>query len=369
MIPAVVLAEPSAHARRDWPDAPFLALDLDAFGRNVVHLANTIIARGGKQWRPHTKALRSPQIARRLVAAGAGGVTCATVWEAQSMVDAGITDILVASQVVAPGAVRMLAELNRSARVIVAIDAPSHVALLSAAASAAGVCIPVVIEVDIGLDRAGVPPGLAAADLARSVGSHRHLQFCGLMAWEGHTTRITDSAAKEAAIRASVALLTDSARHCVAAGMAVQIVSCGGTGTYPVTSRIDGVTELQAGGGVFGDVRYRQEFGLPLEPALTLVATVLSRPSVRRIVCDAGWKYHGYHPTLSQPLHLAGAAQLAFSAEHLTLDCDTDEAAFAVGERIEFAVGYADSTVFLHRELFAMRDGAIDEVLPLPTRP
>ena len=369
MTTAVLAAGPSAYARQHWPGAPFLALDLDAFGRNVVHLANTIIARGGKQWRPHTKALRSPEIARRLVAAGACGVTCATVWEAGTMVGAGIREVLIASQVVAPSAVQQLAALNQHANVIAAIDAPSHVALLDAAATAAGVVIPVVIEVDIGLDRAGVKPGRAAAELARLVCSQPHLRFCGVMAWEGQTTRIADAAAKEAAIRASVALLTDTARHCVEAGIAVPIVSCGGTGTYQVTSHIDGVTELQAGGGVFGDVRYRQEFGLPLEQALTLWATVLSRPSARRIVCDAGWKYHGYHPTLSQPLRLPGAARLAFSAEHLTLDCETDIAAFAVGERIEFAVGYADSTVFLHRELFAMRHGAIEEVLPLPTRP
>ncbi len=369
MTARVAPSGPSAHARQDWPDAPFLALDLDAFERNVAHLADTVSTRGGKQWRPHTKALRSPEIARRLVAAGAHGVTCATVWEAQTMVDAGIREVLIASQVVAPSAVQQLAALNRDANVIAAIDAPSHIALLDAAATAAGVVIPVVIEVDIGLERAGVKPGRGAAELARLVCSHPHLRFCGVMAWEGQTTRIADAAAKAAAIRASVALLTAAARHCVEAGMAVPIVSCGGTGTYPVTSYLDGGTELQAGGGVFGDLRYRSEFGLPLERALTLWATVLSRPSVRRIVCDAGWKYHGYHPTLSQPLRIAGTTGLAFSAEHLTLDCDTDVAGFAVGERIEFAVGYADSTVFLHREMVAMRNGTIEAVLPLPQRP
>ena len=149
-------------ATRDWPDAPFLALDLDAFERNVGHLADTIVVQGGKRWRPHTKAIRSPGIALRLQAAGAHGVTCATVWEAQTMVDAGIRDVLIASQVVAPSALRKLAELNHTARVIAAIDAPVHIDLLRSAAAAAGVVIPVVIEVDIGLQRAGVASGLAA---------------------------------------------------------------------------------------------------------------------------------------------------------------------------------------------------------------
>lgn len=353
----------------DWPAAPFLALDAEAFDRNVRHIADTIVVQGGKRWRPHTKALRSPEIARRLQAAGAQGVTCATVWEAATMVQGGIGDVLVASQVVAPTALQELAALNRGASVTAAVDAPAHLALLEQAATAAGTTIPVVVEVDIGLQRAGVAPGTAAAELARRIAAHPHLRFRGVMAWEGQTTRIPDPVAKDAAVRTAVGLLTDAARHCEAAGMPVAIVSCGGTGTYPFTSRIDGVTELQAGGGVFGDLRYRQEFGMPLTPALTLRATVLSRPSARRIVCDAGWKYHGVHPLPSQPLGLPGPARMAFSAEHLTLDCEADVAGFAVGERITFAVGYADSTVFLHHALYVVRDGAIAEVLPLPARP
>jgi D-serine deaminase-like pyridoxal phosphate-dependent protein len=353
---------------RDWPEAPFLALDLDAFERNVKHIADTILVQGGKQWRPHTKALRSPEIARRLVAAGASGVTCATTWEAQTMVDAGICDVLIASQVVAPLALRQLAAMNRTARVMASIDSTAHAALLADAAQAAATVIPVVIEVDIGLQRAGVAPGNAAFELAGAVCAYPQLRFCGLMAWEGQTTRIADRVAKDCAVRAAVALLTETAQRCVQAGIPVEIVSCGGTGTYPFTSRIDGVTELQAGGGVFGDLRYRTEFHMPLAPALTLFATVLSRPSTRRIVTDAGWKYHGHHPMPSQPLRLPAPASLSFSAEHLTLDSDVDVTGFAVGDRIQFALGYADSTVFLHRELIAMRNGVIEDVLPLPAR-
>ena len=356
-------------ANRSWPEAPFLALDLDAFARNVQKIADTITVQGDKRWRPHTKALRSPLIARRLIAAGAHGVTCATVWEAEVMLQAGINDVLVANQVIAPSALAKLAAMNRSARVIASIDAPVHASLLSAAATAAGVVIPVVIEVDIGLGRAGVEPGAATVQLAQTVMSHRQLHFSGVMAWEGHTTRIDDLAEKEKAIRAAVALLTATARRCLASGIPVEIVSCGGTGTYPVTSTIDGVTELQAGGGVFGDLRYRETFRLPLEQALTLRATVISRPSPRRIVCDAGWRYHGYHPMQSRPMHLPGNTHLAFSAEHLTLDCATDQPGFAVGDRIDFAVGYADSTVFLHRELILVRHGVIEDVLALPVRP
>lgn len=348
------------------PETPHLALDLDAFERNVAHMAHTIITQGGKQWRPHIKAIRSPALAQLMIKAGATGVTCATVPEAQTMVDAGIHDVLIANQIVTREHLKRLAVLNQTARVIAAIDAPVHLALLSAAAVEAGVCIPVVIEVDVGLKRSGVASANAAVELARAVCACKHLSFCGVMAWEGHTTRIADQALRAVAVHDAVGLLVDAARQCEAAGMPVDIVSCSGTGTYLVSSGIAGVTEIQAGGGVFGDVRYRSEFGIPLLPALRLCATVISRPTARRIVCDAGWKYHGCHPTLSRPLHIPGVLHLAYAAEHLSIDCGQDVIDFEVGDRVQLDVGYADATVFLHREIIAMRHGDIEDVLTLP---
>lgn len=353
-------------AVRDLPETPFLVLDLEIFERNVAQLAHTIISQGGKLWRPHIKAIRAPALALRLIAAGASGVTCATITEAETMVAAGIPEVLIASPVVAPGQLQRLAALNRQARVIVSVDAAEHLALLAAAATAVDTRIPVVVEVDVGLKRSGVPPGDAAVRLARAVRANPALTFCGLMAWEGQTTRIADPAAKQEAIRIAVGLLTDSAHRCRDAGLPVEIVSCGGTGTYTVTSTLPGVTELQAGGGVFGDLRYRTEFHMPLEQALLLRATVLSRPAPRRVVCNAGWRYLGVYPTLSRATNLPGVVHMAPAAEHLTLDCDRDVVGLLVGDRIDLAVGYSDSTVFLHREIFAVRHGVVEQVLQVP---
>ncbi len=350
------------------PDSPFLALDMDAFERNVAQMVATIVTNGGKHWRPHIKAIRSPALAQRLIAAGASGVTCATVPEAEVMVQAGIGTVLIANQVVGRNRLQRLAALNRSARVIVAVDAPAHLQLLANAASAAGVVIPVVVEVDVGLQRSGVSSAAGALALARMVLSNKALKFCGVMAWEGQTTRIADPVAKAQAIRDAVRLLMDAAHCCVFGGVPVEIVSCGGTGTYPVSSTIDGVTEIQAGGGVFGDLRYRTELHIPLVPALRLRATVISRPTPRRVVCDAGWKYHGYHPTPSQPLGLPAVVGVAWAAEHVSFDCSSDVDGFAVGQRMELDVGYSDSTVFLHQQIIAMRQGEIEDVLVLPVR-
>jgi len=355
-----------SHPHR-LPDTPCLVLDLEPFERNVARMRQTIIADGGKRWRPHVKGLRAPALAQLLQAAGARGVTCATVGEAEAMVAGGIQDVLIASQVVGTDHVHRLAALNRTARVISAVDAQAPVRALAAAAQQAGVVLPVVIEVDIGMHRCGVVPGDAVVQLARYVHTTQPpLAFCGLMAWEGHTTGIADPAAKAAAVQASVHLLTDSAQRCRAAGLPVEIVSCGGTGTFPITATLSGVTEVQAGGGVLGDRRYRTQYHIDLEQALTLRATVLSRPTPRRIVCNAGWRYLAAYPTSAQARGLPGEVRLSPSAEHLTLDCDQDVSGFEVGEHLTLDVGYADSTVFLHSLIYTRRGGVIEGALPIP---
>lgn len=352
----------------ELPDSPCLLLDLDVLERNMARMHQAIVTDGGKRWRPHVKALRAPALALRLQAAGADGVTCATVGEAEAMVTAGIDDVLIASQVVGSASIRRLVALNRQARVMAAVDAPAHVQALAAAAQEAGVVLPVVVEVDIGMQRCGVAPGMAAVELSQTIAAEPALRFCGLMGWEGHTTGIADALAKQAAVTAAVRLLTDTAQHCRDAGLAVEIVSCSGTGTFPIACRLPGVTEIQAGGGVLGDRRYRTEYHIDLEQALTLRAVVLSRPTDRRIVCNAGWRCLAAWPTPAQVRGLPAAVQLSPSAEHLTLDCAEPVRGIAIGSRLSFDVGYADSTVFLHPAFYAVRAGAVESVLQIPAR-
>ncbi|MGJ7506327.1 alanine racemase [Variovorax sp. GT1P44] len=344
---------------------PILLLDLDAFDRNVARIARTI-ARGGKHWRPHVKGIRSPALARRLLDAGARGVTCATLDEARSMVDGGIDDVLIASQVVQPVELRQLAELNRHAHVAVAVDAMAQALPLAHAARGAGVIVPVLIEVDVGLRRAGVAPGRAAVELAESLAREDGLRFDGLMAWEGHTTRVAKGSARRDAIAEAVGLLTGSARLCAEAGRAPRIVSCGGTGTFETTATLDGVTEIQAGGGVFGDLRCREDFGVDLERAIGLRASVLARPTPVRIVCDAGWKSLAVYPKAPRALGIGNVAHVAHAASHFTLELEADATLPAVGDCIDFDVGYADATLFLHRDIVGLRGGTIEARFPLP---
>jgi D-serine deaminase-like pyridoxal phosphate-dependent protein len=346
-------------------DTPALLVDLEGLTHNITTMAADIAARGAR-WRPHTKASKNPAIAHQQLAAGAIGVTVAKVSEAEVMAAAGIRDILIANEIVGPIKTRRLAALARHADVIVAVDNPANVAELEAAAAAAGSRPRVVIEVNTGMNRCGVEPDAVVA-LAQRVAAAEHLRFVGVMAWEGHAMRVADATEREAVIRQAVGLLTGAADACRAAGLPVDIVSAGGTGTYLVTAGIPGVTEVQAGGGIFGDASYL-EMGANVEPALTLMTQVTSRPAPDRVIVDSGRKTvdPGKMPPI--PCGLTLAKPPAFSAEHGVLTLAEPSDCPRIGERVNFRIGYSDQIMHLHDYLFGVRNGVVETIWPIAGR-
>ncbi|MFP5330746.1 MAG: alanine racemase, partial [Acidimicrobiia bacterium] len=163
---------------------PSLLLDLDAFDRNVRKIAHYLDERG-VAWRPHVKGHKSPILANRMVEAGAIGVTCAKVSEAEVMVASGIDEILIANQPATSEAWERVARLQGAASVAVAIDHAAHVRLAREAASGFGVTIPLVIEVEIGMNRAGVRSTAQGVDLAREIVDGGQV-LAGVMGDEGH---------------------------------------------------------------------------------------------------------------------------------------------------------------------------------------
>jgi D-serine deaminase-like pyridoxal phosphate-dependent protein len=231
-------------------DTPVLLVDLDTLDRNIARMRQTIVTEAGIRWRPHTKGIKVPALAHRLLAAGAQGITCAKLGEAEVMAAAGIRDILIANEVVGASKVARLARLRRHADVVVAVDCDQHVEALDAAARVAGTRLRVVVEVNVAMDRAGVPPGEPVVALARRVAAARGLEFAGVMGWEGgRIAGLRDADEKRRAIETAVGRLTASADHCRLAGLSVEMVSCGGTGTYWITAKLPGVTEVRRGVG------------------------------------------------------------------------------------------------------------------------
>ena len=348
-------------ADRHACDTPALQVDLDVMEANIARIARCC-RENGIAWRPHTKGIKVPEIAHKLLQAGASGITCAKLGEAEAMAAAGFSDILIANQIVGRQKIARLMQLRRRADVIVSVDDRGNILELAEAARRAGFRQRVVIEIQIGIRRAGADPGDAVVDLARFIASQDGLQFAGVMGWEGHAAPMTDPTAKSAAVSAAVAELVRSAEACRAVGLEAPIVSCGGTGTYWLSAAQPGVTEIQAGGGIWGDVHYRTHFGVDHPYALHLMATVISRPYPQRIVCDAGKKAMSGDVALPLPLALEGIKQVRLSAEHSTIELEAPNTALRVGDHLDFVIGYSDTTVHLHDTMYGVRGGRIETI-------
>jgi D-serine deaminase-like pyridoxal phosphate-dependent protein len=329
----------------------------------VAHFVQT----AGVHWRPHTKGIKTPAIAHQLLAAGAIGITCAKLSEAEVMAAAGISQILVANQVVGAQKITRLVNLLKHAEVIVCVDNAENVAALGAAARTKGVTAGVLIEVNNGMERAGVLPGQPTLALARRVAETPGVRLRGLMAWEGHTLSAHDAAEKRQKIEQSVGQLLASAELCRDDGLPIEIVSCGGSGTYQVTATIPGVTEIQAGGCIFGDVTY-QGYGVPTEPALFVQTMVTSRPTPQRVILDAGFKTLPRGYATPEPQGVGAVKSFVFSAEHGNLALAEPNETLKIGDLVDVLVGYSDATVFLHDQLYGVRDGCVETVWPIAGR-
>ena len=341
-------------------DTPVLLVDMDVLDRNIERMARTIIHEAGVGWRPHTKGVKTPALAHRMLQAGAVGITCAKLGEAEVMAAAGIRDILIANQVVGPQKIARLVNLRKYADVIVAVDSEKNVDALDRAACKKGVRLRVLIEVDTGMNRAGVAPGGPVLDLARKIATCEGLQFAGLMTWESTALKIVDPAEKQRVIDEALGQFIHSARACRDAGLSFDILSCGGTGTYWLSAFHPEITEIQAGGGIFCDVRYRTQNGVEHEYALTVLSTVTSRPVPTRIICDAGKKTMSSDAAIPEPIDIPGVESVALSAEHGKIELSAPFEFPRVGDRIEFVVGYSDTTVVLHDELYGIRNGIVE---------
>jgi D-threonine aldolase len=347
---------------RPGPATPALVLDLDVLEANLALMAERFAGLPAAL-RPHAKAHKSARIARMQCAAGAIGVTVATAVEALAMVDGGIGDVLVANQVVQPAQLTLLAGAAERARIAVAVDDPAHVEAAALAGRAAGTELGVVVEVDVGMGRAGARAPDEARSLAELAAGHHGVELRGLMGYEGHCTDEPDPARREVAARAAIELLAAAAAELERASLPCEIVSAGGTGTHDVTGALAPVTEVQAGTYAVMDEFHRRvtpAFG----QAVTVLATVTSVHGDLAVL-DAGRK--AIAGDLCPPRAVGVDAMAAFVHE------EHSGFRFAgrpprIGERVQLAPGYAPSAVNLHAAYVVVRGGDQVDAWPVEAR-
>lgn len=344
---------------------PALLLDAAALERNIARMA-AFFAAGPCRLRPHVKAHKTPEIARRQLAAGSCvGLTVATVAEAEAV--AGLTDdLLVANEVIGRERCERVAALARGRRVTVAVDSPAGIAQMSAAARGAGTTVGVLVDVNVGQQRCGLPPGRDVLALARAVAGTPGLTLRGVMGYEGHAQPIRDARERQSTARNAMRLLVAMADLLRQDGLACDVVSAGGTGTYDISGRVDGVTEIQAGSYALMDTDYAA-VGVPFEHAFSVLGTVVSRPAPGRCVADCGHKSatkdHG-NPMVKG---VAGAVVTALNDEHVVIELPPG-ARLDVGDRIELIPSHTDPTVNLHDVFYVVDGGTVVDVWPIAAR-
>ena len=353
-------------------DTPVLLLDLDGLERNIARMAQFVHARG-VQLRPHVKTHKSVAIARRQVAAGAVGVCCATLGEAETMAAAGIPGVLITSPIVTVGKInRLVALAGRAApgAVMVVVDHPRNVDDLAAAAAALPHPLNVLVDFRAGYDRTGAADAASVVALARQVAGHPSLRLRGLQAYAGNLQHIKERgqrAAATAAVRASIQAVIAAAAQ---AGIAFDIVTGAGTGSHDLDADGSVFTELQAGSYVFMDGEYSEVLAdAAFDIALFVQAAVVSVNHPDWVTVDGGTKVFATDSGLPVVAHGArpGSRYVFAGDEHGKLVGPASERP-ELGERLEFVTSHCDPTINLHGVYHVVRGDTLVDIWPVDAR-
>ncbi|SAK87686.1 DSD1 family PLP-dependent enzyme [Caballeronia ptereochthonis] len=358
---------------------PSLMIDLDAFDANLAAMT-AFAARHGVALRPHAKAHKSSEIAKRQVEAGAVGVCCQKLSEAYPFAAAGIASIHVSNEFVGADKLAMAVELAAHVRLSVCVDALPQVLALGIAAARAGVTIDVLPEVDAGQHRCGVTSEDALLALVDGIAAQNALRFAGIQAYHGGIQHVADWNARKTAAGHAAEIAASYVRALDARGVRCGIVTGGGTGTVEFDAASGVYTEVQPGSYLFmdgdygglgwgGELRWRH--------SLFVLSTVMSATRPGMAVCDVGLKGLAVDSGLPRSaLWLDGSAEpaltyIAANDEHGMLQAQgMPEEIFTalVGERLRLPPGHCDPTVNLYDQYVCYRGERVADIWPIDAR-
>ncbi|MFN0103729.1 MAG: alanine racemase [Bryobacteraceae bacterium] len=344
--------------RKSELPTPALLVDLDLMEANIASMQAAVTG-AGKVLRPHAKAHKRVAIAKRQLEAGAVGVCVATLSEMESMVGAGI-GVLLTTPVAARVKTDRVAELAAAGEVAVVVDHPRQVAMYEESAERAGVRLTVLVDLDIGDHRTGVPCDERAVELAMAVEASPHLLFGGLQAYSVSGSHTVGRVERTAHSAAALALAVGIQKELFARGLSAVRLTGGSTGTWDIDIAIPELTELQAGSYPLMDVAYGKIGGVPFAVAMTVLATVISASHADRVTVDAGFKaFATDRPFGPEAIGIPGARWQWAGDEHGFLFA---ERLPSLGDAVSFVVPHCDPTANLHEKMYACRGDTVEEV-------
>jgi D-serine deaminase-like pyridoxal phosphate-dependent protein len=345
-------------------ETPALLIDLDIMERNISEMAKYFKSKPAGL-RPHIKNHMSPLLAHKQMKAGAVGVCCQTVAEAEIMVFSGIKDVLISNEVVGLAKIERLLNLTKLTHIMVAVDHPTNVLELSKAAVKKGLTLDVLIDLDTGYGRCGVQPGTPALELSKLVEDSPGLNFIGI---NGYTPASFDENqdVKREKQEKKLKVDIDTRDLLVKNGIEVEIVSAGCTRDFFISADYPGITEAQLGTYIYMDIGHRELIGttpINLNYAMTVLATVISTPTKDRLIVDAGNK--AILKEDSRPKNLNGYDLYSLSAEHGKIRISEPHDKLTVGDKIEIIPSYGDGTVNRWSRFLGVRNDKLEIVIPI----
>ena len=360
----------SVGLRVDRIDTPALVVDLDAMERNIARMAD-FARKHQVLWRPHAKLHKSAEIALQLQRAGAVGACVQKTAEAEALAEGGVHDITITNQVIAHPKLLRVARLaahlqTQGGRLALAVDSAEGVQRLAEAMAQAApqARIDVLVEIDVGQGRCGVPPGAPALALAQAVARLTQLRFAGLHAYHGRAQHLRGAAERREAIAAAVQAARHTRDLITATGLPVPLVTGSGTGTLVHEAASGVYGELQAGSFLFMDTDYARNEREPAQPVFEqslFVKTQVISACGSHAVCDAGHKSHAIDSGLPTVALLPPERALRYANggdEHGLIYADGPKARLpALGRMLWLMPGHCDPTVNLHDYLIGVRGG------------
>lgn len=355
-------------------DTPVLLVDADLLESNITAMKD-LMAGKAQRLRPHAKTHKSAIIAQMQRAAGAQGFCCAKLSEAEAVAGNGaIDDIMITTPLTGPRKLHRLAQLARSVNVSVLVDNAATIDGLADAAARAGKTINVLVEVDVGQQRCGTPPGPAAATLAAAIAGHKHLHFRGLHGYHGKVQMTASFDERRAAVATALERLMVSAEHCRRAGHELEILTGGGSGSIAIDLALGGLNEFQPGSYVFMDANYRKIAWNsagdppPFKPSLTVLTSAVSRPTADRAIVDVGWKSISVDSGPPVPADSELVFDFAGDEHGAIRRRDGKALGLAIGAKIELIPSHCDTTVNLHDNYTVTRGGVVEGIWPIDGR-
>ena len=356
-------------------DTPALLIDLDIVDRNLKRMQEKA-DKLGVALRPHIKTHKIPELADLQMRSGAQGITVAKVSEAEVMAAAGIKSIFIANQIVTKEKLNRLAALSKQVSISVGLDSVAAAGKLSDVFAATGLAIEYLIEINSGLNRCGVLPGKKAVELFQAIHKLPALRFKGIFTHAGQVYGADSLSAVKEISRFESTIMAETAQAFVEVGTSPEIVSVGSTPTMKVWQGHEAVSEIRPGNYIFHDAIQVSLGAATLEEcALSIVATVISRPEKERAVLDGGSKAfglekgaHGKEMVTGFGMVLGKKAILArLSEEHgiLTLDPTVD---LEIGDRVRIIPNHACAVVNLFDRAYGMRNGKVVEEYKIAAR-